>query len=512
MPGVGEATIPLKLNGGLNLMTPPSEIGDNELTVCNNFWYPKGVLTKRPGFFKVNTSDMSSSRLAILGYNAQEGKFVYSAMGGAALWQSPSVTHPAAVSGTVTQNARWIQHVKGIQYIGFEGNMGIRRLITNVLDAAAITNSPGSRVHAWHKNRLFTDVLGETGRIMWSDPPGLVISGALTWSAANTWDVGVEDKEEISAIVSLGDLLVIFKLTSTWVLYVQGDSPANWVLRKISNSVGCAPSNGAEPWHSHNGEIYFISKTGLYKTNGQSFVNLSENIWEAESNVYVIGSGGSSAMWRVTRWNDHLIIVGSWDTQVAEFGVVGYTYLYNLLTHAWSKWSFLGSERGFDDVFVNYAPASGSTTEVLATLGNDIYYASDLTRDNYDFFLSDFTFNTYADGFLVNTVGTGSAYTASFASKKFTVELDKFLRLKWAGLEYVSRGDPGFQWSTDGVSGPVYTPGYAYPSIKGYKIPGPGRCRAFYLEGSHALTSPYEFYRGNLHLTGKVPLVASGTP
>jgi hypothetical protein len=508
MPGVGEVTVPLKFTGGLNLTTPPTEIADDELVTCDNFWFPRGVMTKRAGFHKATTTPLSSSKLVILGFNPLDGRFLIAPQTGTLLWRTLGGSQPTAVlpsTGSITNIPKWLQVIQDVAYVGFDGAMGIRTLTAGVLSDAAITNSPPSTTHAWHKNRIFTNVYGVTGRIMWSDAPGLVISGTLTWTSTNTWDVGVEDKEPITALVSLGDLLIIFKLTSTWVLYVQGDSPANWVLRKLNNSIGCAETRGSLPWHSYSGEIYFISQQGLYKTNGQSFVNLSEKIWKPGELSFTYGSSNNTM--RVTRWYDTLIITYSYSPSIT----LGSTYTYNLRTRAWSRWTFLGSDHGFDDIFANYSPISIIATSVIATNGANVYYTNDNYVPNYDAYLA-LDYNTYADGILVNQTGTGTAYTATFQSKEFTTDLDKFLRLKWLGLEYISRGSPSFSIVSDGVAGSSVAPGYHATLRKGYKMAGSGRRRSVALKCTHALTSPFEFYRATMHLTGKVPLLTSGTP
>ena len=49
-------TVP-RLCGGLNLWDQPEQVGDNQLTACNNVWWHDGALQTRPGLRKTVTTD-----------------------------------------------------------------------------------------------------------------------------------------------------------------------------------------------------------------------------------------------------------------------------------------------------------------------------------------------------------------------------------------------------------------------------------------------------------------------
>lgn len=515
MPGVGEVDQELRFTEGLNLVDPITLIKDNELTVCENFWYPGGVLTKRPGFFKFNTTAFTTATggLIILGF--ANGFYYVRGRDSTDIYRvSASLGSIQALTNTSGDTYGWSIYVNGTTYFG-GATLGIHTIAATTLSPTAITNSPRSNTVAFHKDRLFTDVWNAPGRLAFSHP------GTLGWSAtpsslidSGTIDVGVTGVEPITGLVSLGDLLVIFKINSTWVLYTQGSS-ANWSLRRIGN-IGSVPSYGAASSYFYNGEVYFVSRTGIFKTNGSSFINVSEKIWNPVGNYSSVGTDFGQGHARITRFSDHLIIAGHFESYVTLGWAAGYCYVYNLNTHAWSSWAFMGRAIPFTDIFGLPSGAGGSEFALVATSGEgasaNMYITTDAALDNYDLLLSNSNINSYADGFQYSSPGVGSAYTSTFRSKKFTAKVDKLLRLKWAGLGYMARGNPTFQWQGDDVLGSSFFPGYNVSLLKGYKIPGPGRVRSFVLQGNHSLTSPYEFYRANLHLTSKVPLLASGTP
>lgn len=506
----------LNFSGGLNSQIPPTEIADNELVSCNNFWYPSGILSKRPGFFKVCTFVTGASTTqpkVVVGFDPIRKEYLVGQYQTGSLWAVSIYSGAAptfvAVSGPASRPF-WSLFINGTVYVGYYAgaSSGIRTYIAGVISGAYIANSPSSKVAAWHKSRIFADVTATAGRIAFSDP-----NAPATWQAASTIDIGVDDREQITALISIGDLLLIFKNTSVWSLFVQGSSPADWVVRKISNSVGCVNSDIGTPAIAYNGYAYFISRLGLFRTNGSSFENLSNNVWVPENPAYDNLVGGVHTL---TRFGEHLILAGT-NTTLDAAGVSAspYNYIYNLNTKAWSTWSFLGGL--FDSVYATFPYDQGGTgdlirTQLLGFQGNSAYFTDFNAVYNYDALLATGV-NSYSDGFQWPTAGTGAAFTSQFTSKEFSSFNDWYWRNRWNSLEYTARTPgPTFNMIGDGSARASQTPGFHATLRKGYKITGAGRCRLFQLSCSHALTSPFEFYRGETHFTLKTHISASGTP
>lgn len=502
MASAGEVSHEIKFDGGLNLVDPATEIADNELLLCENFWYPNRTLSKRPGFFKLTTSAFPTLGLVNLGWNPLSFKYLVMTPNANTLWEMDSSGVINTVAGP-TNHASWMIHVNGVVYVGFDGAMGIRTLAAGVLSGATVVNSPQSQTAAWHKNRIFTDVLGVPGRLAFSAPnaPGTWLATPTTLVDSGTIDIGVDDKEPITAIVSLGDLLLVFKHNSCYSVYVQGLS-SDWVIRRIAH-VGAPPSFGGASAYYYNGIVYFISKMGVFKTNGTSFDKISEKVWVDFDNKYNFFANFLNGHWRITRYKEHLLIFGK------ATGRPAYNYAYNLDTGAWSNWTFLGGL--FDDIFVSKISTSTEDAPMIGFKDDHAYIGSGYTYTDY-LALAAINYFVYKDGSAYATGAGGSAFISTFRSKKFTVATDKFLRLKWAGLEYIASGSPTFQWLMDGINSSSYSPGFHATLLRGYKIPGGGRGRSFCLQGDHGLFSPYEFYRATFHTVGKEHIRASGAP
>jgi len=501
------ADIELKFNGGLNTVDPSTQIADHELVECHNFWYPNEILTKRPGFFRISGTTMTPFSPVILGYDPTSAQILVRSFGSNAIWRVSLITGVVTpLTNPSGASIRWMLYANGTTYLGGFGAGGIRTLSGITITDPPITNSPTGDHAVFHKQRIFASVSSAPGRIAFSGAG----TGFGTWAIADTIDVGVDDADPIVGLISLGDLLLIFKTNSTWILYVQGFSAADWVVRKIG-SIGAAPSAGSASTYYYNGEAYFISRTGLYKTNGSSFVNLSEKVWNPVENNFTLGVDPGQGMWRVTRFADHLILVGHFDAYVSAGLATGYAYAYNLRNGAWSSWDFLEGNPPIIDAFGLPTGSPPYESQLLITKGNHLYFTSDAAIDNYSYLLST-GINSFADGHQHNTLGTGSAYSSRFESKKFTSSVDDFLRLKFAGLEYIAHSSPSFQWRVDDALSSVQSPGFNATQVKGYKMSGGHRARGIALRASYAHTSPFEFYRANLHLGRKVPILASGTP
>jgi hypothetical protein len=487
--------------GGLNTQTPPTEIADNELVVAKNIYFDQdGNIVKRPGFWKTNSPALPNSPYNIIGPDNLNGRLIFNGSPSAFTW---SLGSPGTNNITGASGLSWVKYVNGTLYGGFSD--GIHKFTAFNTVGAVLTNSPVSIAADYHKGRLFAAGLTlNPSRIYFSDP-----NAPDTWQVASSLDVGVDYYDRISAIISVGDLLFIFKNYSVWTLYVQGTSPADWVLRKINNTLGCARSsaNSGSAVLSYDNEVYFISSQGLVKTNGTSFVNLSQNIWDRTQLLYSNVIIGSST-WRLALWGFNLIMMAS-----TAYG--SYFYVYNLLTKAWSNWVFGVGGIGTPTDFYVLPPNEGGSSETAFVLidGTNIYEMLEdaVSSAGYDTFLAS-GYNSFADGFQYGTVGTGTAYPSQFTSKEYSSFIDWYWRNKWNSLEYTARGSPLFNMIGDGSSRASTSPGFHATLRKAYKIPGAGRCRVFQLNCVHSLTSPFSFYRGEMHFTVKTHISASGAP
>ena len=94
-----------------------------------------------------------------------------------------------------------------------------------------------------------------------------------TWPALNFIDVGRGDGDNITGLAVLIDRLVITKNNSVWLL--EGDSPLNFVLRRITDTAGCVDQHSIVFMKNTLG---MLAHDGYYFFDGVRMVLASEKI------------------------------------------------------------------------------------------------------------------------------------------------------------------------------------------------------------------------------------------
>jgi hypothetical protein len=140
---------------------------------------------------------------------------------------------------------------------------------TDVLDVALTTLGPdttendpppdGIAYIAYHKNRLF---ISDLTNVYYSKLDNLEAFDPFAFESPAS-----QDGQQIRALISYADMLVIFKETSTWALV--GDDPDFWQIRMIDPNTGCI---GPRSVCMLDGAIYWWSENGPYRWDGSGQV------------------------------------------------------------------------------------------------------------------------------------------------------------------------------------------------------------------------------------------------
>lgn len=174
----------------------------------------------------------------------------------------------------------------------------------------------------WMVNSVST--IGFESRLFYSD-----IGAYATWGASSFIDIQPNSGEFNVATIVFNDQLIIFKNNSTWVLTADG-LPTNWILRNLHPTIGCS---GRGTPIIINGFIYFLSQTGLYRTDGTTFERISEPV---EAFLQNFGTAGASIVLgrQAFYYDEKYILVTPNQTTGTNT-----TYLcYDLKREAWSRW------------------------------------------------------------------------------------------------------------------------------------------------------------------------------
>lgn len=204
------------------------------------------------------------------------------------------------------------------------------------LDAAGNRTSNWADVKASlaiaHKGRIFCCnnrfIPSDTLRYsqVYTDPTNPNFSGAGAWPAANTISVNPGDGESIIALAEYNDSIIIFKETSTWILYTDGSPTTGWQLKKLSEAIGCVGSFTPRVIGSL---LYFLSSDGVYRTDGTTFEEISrpiKNAFASMSHTNIL------TMYRRTgaEWDGLYIVQPDWSDD--EW------YVFNTANDTWTRW------------------------------------------------------------------------------------------------------------------------------------------------------------------------------
>lgn len=321
---------------GINIAGDPEDIGDNELTVCDNFYVgPSGSLFRRPGFTKQTVSPVTvgldffkrpfynsagAVRPIAKAYNFGT-KLWWSPGAGGSSWTSIGLTTQFPYSGHQFRDKYYVAHSQGLA--SWDGTTLVN----------AITNAPASVAVISHRGRLWA--LDPTNsRIMYSDA-----NAPDTWQTTSTLDVGKGDGDFLSALAVINDVLYIFKTHSMWALYNSAPNPPDWILRQVNSSVGCSGPNALE---EVNGLVYFIGPYGFYRTNGVTIDNIGAKIFKPDYFFPWSTSrpdSGTGQVLQVVKFQDFLLFnVLTWAPTFPGYSTQAW-YVYHFKSDVWTRWS-----------------------------------------------------------------------------------------------------------------------------------------------------------------------------
>ena len=449
---------------GLNTQSPARLIDDNELVTCRNYFVGNdGALIKRPGLLSLDTTH--TGPIALHGPFRPNGtsgqlRFFISLPG-----TSTTVYHTQdgitwTALATALGNVNWATNLGELVFLGSR-TAGVDQYsgATNAL--TDLVSAPNGYDGIIFKQRMFViEDLGNSlpGRLRFSEPYGASVGGLFTgaaaWPATNTVDVETGTESDfIVALAIIHDTLYIFKRRSIWALYVQGTSVGDWVLRKINNSIGCVHKRGVLQIDNF---FYFRGDSGVYRTDGTSFQELSENVKNdiRLPDDYFRSMPGFTGNQGPLKYKDWIIFLLYEKTDVTGWAL-------NYRTGAWSRLTFVGT---LDQFTSGLNVQDGSTAMeagfYLSALGTGAPFRR--------------LFAMHEDE--ANDPDAGVAFEAHFQTKEFDFDLfDRFKRIKWLEVDATSAGDLQIGYVTESLTPASTTVTLNNSAVA--RVAGPGACR-----------------------------------
>ena len=328
-------TTPVALEkfGTMHYLTAHEEaIENNELVDAVNVVIDEhGVINRRRGFDNVvnitgpaisarvvgrhRTSAMDSVFMAHVG-----GLALVNATGSAVTWNDVSFVNVMFAVQFNNQSFVFSYQVQQMLNVDFAG--------TRTGSWANVQASLG----LVHKGRIFCCnnrvTPADTVRFsqIYTDPTNPNWSGAGAWPAANTLSISQGDGEMVTAMVEYNDSIIIFKQSSTWILYTDGSPTTGWQLKKLHDSIGCVGTHTPKVVGSL---LYFMGVDGVYRTDGTTFEEISEPInavWRLFSH------SNASVMYNRTavEWDGLYIVNPDWSDDM--------WYIFNTRNDTWTRW------------------------------------------------------------------------------------------------------------------------------------------------------------------------------
>jgi len=252
---------------------------ENATRDCQNVIARKiGLLQKRPGQTRLNSSALGGSIQGMHAYYTGTNRYLVAAAGGAvSYWNGSSFD---SIKTGLNTTAQFCFETCVNYMVAFNGVDAPWKW--DGATVSALANAPTDGQFALlHKEKLFTVPKSDPSTLYWSDS-----FQPESWPAVNYWDVRKGDGDVITCITSHLDELVVFKRRSLHVL--RGTSLDDFRLDTADITLGCVGPFAAAAFGPY---LYFVSDEGVCVWNGARAVNLSREkipgFWSRVNQQYI---------------------------------------------------------------------------------------------------------------------------------------------------------------------------------------------------------------------------------
>ena len=259
-------------SGGLNNTDEPDQISENEASTLQNAYIgKKGQLTKRSGALLVGDDTGATAITGKIGWIEDDGTKWLIRTSGTEIQYLNSTTWDAFDDGFTDDLATEFVIANNKLYI-FNGTDDIHswdgadvNLNSGVTDMGG--SIPSAKFGVFWKNYMF--ITGSTALSGTSYPSRVYFSNLNDPDTFTTgtdyFDVNKSDGQDITGIKPLGELLVIFKRRSYYIL--SGSSPGDWRIstsvnnvQSVDSSVGCTSHRSIV---QVGNDLWFMSDDGM---------------------------------------------------------------------------------------------------------------------------------------------------------------------------------------------------------------------------------------------------------
>jgi len=324
-----------KLNGGLNTTSGPLGLEDNESPDLQNIDFDKfGSFKQRNGYTALNTSAITADKQI-------DGLFWF---------ETPALRKPISVcDGKVYRmdnlDGTWDDITGGVsitagKHFDFE-NFISYALMTNDWDLPIKWSGAGD-VEAMTVPTGLTRAKFVTKFQNYAFYANVVVSGVDRpsrfyfsklrdiddWTATDFYEVSMNDGEEITGFKVLGDVLVVYKTHSIYIVTFTGNADIPFVINKTNSNVGCiAPYSIQEVSNAH----VFLAYDGVYLFDGNNSYKLSDRINTTIATITNTALPNAVSMYQKTKNRYWLAVSTSTNNNIV--------LTWDSFNNAWSKYT-----------------------------------------------------------------------------------------------------------------------------------------------------------------------------
>lgn len=414
---------PLKLGpfiGGLNSVSDPASIQDEELAQCINFELDlDGSLMSRPPIVETaNLSGTWTQSIKIIGRASFAGGLNYVI--------GSNVNGTYAFDGTTWTTIR--TNLQSSVALQFQNNVWIvPKPGTKATQAGGKwdgttftedTNIPEGEGAVFLKNRMFVvpgpNATTNSSRIQYTD----TITGAsFTWTGSNTIDVAPGNGQNLIDIAIYNDQLILFKNDSTYV-FAYDVRPADGLLRIINENIGASTTTCVA---SYENSLFIYHEGCVYELKNYDFVDITTNQVIFEYNSYA----SSTRLYPV-----FVCIVG--DRLVCRY--YNKVYVLGLKTRTWSKWESASRE------LQDFGPFVEMPSALLSGVAKVYYAGSSVQNDEKVYSIT----NEYNTSLKESTLSPTTEYSIKCIARTKIYDFDvpfSYKRLMWWGAEVLGKNE-----------------------------------------------------------------------
>lgn len=453
-----ELSINIERFKGLNFREDPGAIGDHDLQSCLNFNLGRaGELVKRTGFEKINSANLGSNSIRLIGHFntgtisqilARIGVNLYYSTDGLS-WNIVSAGGPWTVEYGVQYNDKFYMVRKGTTMVEWNGTT-----------ATAVTGSPGGDFCIVHKERIFILDSSGTGQPNYRLYFSNVLSATDWGTGSGSTDINAGDGDFLVGAAIVHDLLIVFKARSTWGIYVQPNK-IDWVVRSLNSRIGCASKYSIRVIEDL---CYFVGAVNVYRTDGTSFRSISDSLLPILRNriLNISNVNIDSAFF----WDDIYVVLVQTTSGSYRY------FAYHIRVDGWTEWSIAGGIQptSFLEIRAASSPQPAVYAGEINPVGNIYRYGSNVFADN------------------------AVQYVSSMRTKDFDFAIRSVIkRGKWMVVDTVGASVMTITHYVNGVAGAARIVNSVAAS-QTQKAVGPGFFRTWAIDLSSVGASPFTLF------------------